>query len=135
MIDQNDKGAAYSFLPSFERGPRGETTAKVERVLRAAIVGLDFQPGEFIDKALVCARLGVSRFPVSEALGRLAAEGLGAHCPETLGRRRAAAKGGSGVSSPARTHRHRGFRVDPPKLTLSQTAQCQCLQQIRSEVE
>ena len=76
MIDQNDKGAAYSFLPSFERGPRGETTAKVERVLRAAIVGLDFQPGEFIDKALVCARLGVSRFPVSEALGRLAAEGL-----------------------------------------------------------
>lgn len=76
MIDQNDKGAAYSFLPAFERGPRGETTAKVERVLRAAIVGLDFQPGEFIDKALVCERLQVSRFPVSEALGRLAAEGL-----------------------------------------------------------
>jgi DNA-binding GntR family transcriptional regulator len=76
MNTVNDKGAAYAFLPPFDRGPRGETTAKVERVLRAAIVGLEFQPGEFIDKALVCERLGVSRFPVSEALGRLAAEGL-----------------------------------------------------------
>jgi DNA-binding GntR family transcriptional regulator len=45
-------------------------------MLRAAIVALEFAPGEFIDKTLVCARLGVSRFPVSEALGRLAAEGL-----------------------------------------------------------
>lgn len=76
MIDATDKGAAYSFLTPFPRGPRGETTAKVERALRDAIVGLDFAPGEFIDKARVCERLGVSRFPVSEALGRLAAEGL-----------------------------------------------------------
>ena len=45
-------------------------------MLRAAIVGLDFAPGEFIDKGAVCERLRVSRFPVSEALGRLAAEGL-----------------------------------------------------------
>jgi DNA-binding GntR family transcriptional regulator len=70
------KGKAYSFLPVFERGPRGDTTDRVEKVLRAAIVGLEFEPGEFIDKTLVCERLGVSRFPVSEALGRLAAEGL-----------------------------------------------------------
>ncbi len=76
MNDDIDKGAAYSFLTPFPRGPRGETTAKVERALRDAIVGLDFEPGEFIDKAKVCERLGVSRFPVSEALGRLAAEGL-----------------------------------------------------------
>src|SRR3712207_1016607 len=76
MNDDIDKGAAYSFLTRFPRGPRGETTAKVERALRDAIVGLDFEPGEFIDKAKVCERLGVSRFPVSEALGRLAAEGL-----------------------------------------------------------
>jgi GntR family transcriptional regulator, rspAB operon transcriptional repressor len=70
------KGKAYSFLPTFERGPRGGTTDRVERVLRSAVVDLQFEPGEFIEKALVCERLAVSRFPVSEALGRLAAEGL-----------------------------------------------------------
>ena len=70
------KGKVYSFLPIFERGPRGDTTDRVEKVLRAAVVGLQFEPGEFIDKALVCDRLGVSRFPVSQALGRLASEGL-----------------------------------------------------------
>jgi len=76
MNGEIDKGAAYSFLVPFPRGRRGDTTAKVERVLRDAIVGLAFQPGEFIDKAKVCERLSVARFPVSEALNRLAAEGL-----------------------------------------------------------
>jgi DNA-binding GntR family transcriptional regulator len=71
-----DKGKSYAFLPAFERGPRGDTTNRVERVIRAAIVSLDFAPGQFIDKTLVCDQLGVSRFPVSEALGRLAGEGL-----------------------------------------------------------
>jgi DNA-binding GntR family transcriptional regulator len=71
-----DKGKSYAFLPAFERGPRGDTTERIEKILRAAIVRLDFKPGEFIDKGLVCCRLGVSRFPVSEALTRLAAEGL-----------------------------------------------------------
>jgi GntR family transcriptional regulator, rspAB operon transcriptional repressor len=70
------KGKAYAFLPIFERGPRGDTTDRVEKVLRAAVVGLEFAPGEFIDKVSVCERLGVSRFPVSEALARLASEGL-----------------------------------------------------------
>jgi len=72
----NDKSEQYSFLEPIERGARGQTTERVERSLRGAIVALDFAPGEFIDKGLVCARLGVSRFPVSEALARLAAEGL-----------------------------------------------------------
>jgi DNA-binding GntR family transcriptional regulator len=71
-----DKGKYYSFLPPFERGPRGDTTERVEKILRAAIVRLDFAPGEFIDKSRVCMQLGVSRFPVSEALTRLATEGL-----------------------------------------------------------
>lgn len=71
-----DKSEQYCFLEPLERGPRGNTTEQVERSLRSAIVALDFAPGEFIDKGLVCARLGVSRFPVSEALARLAAEGL-----------------------------------------------------------
>lgn len=66
----------YCFLDPIARGPRGSTTEQVERSLRAAVVALHFAPGEFIDKGLVCARLGVSRFPVSEALARLAAEGL-----------------------------------------------------------
>jgi DNA-binding GntR family transcriptional regulator len=70
------KRETYGFLAPLPRGPRGRTTGQVERALRQAIVGLDFAPGAFIDKVLVCERLGVSRFPVSEALGRLAAEGL-----------------------------------------------------------
>jgi hypothetical protein len=48
----------------------------VERALKGALVDLAIPPGAFIDKAAVCGRLGVSRFPVSEALARLAAEGL-----------------------------------------------------------
>ncbi|WP_230531529.1 GntR family transcriptional regulator [Microvirga roseola] len=71
-----DKKKNYGFLALLDRGPRGNTTEQVERTLRSAIVALDFAPGEFIDKGLVCERLGVSRFPVSEALTRLAAEGL-----------------------------------------------------------
>lgn len=70
------KGSAYPFLGPLARERRGRTTERVEEALREAIVGLAFLPGEFIDKATVCARLGVSRFPVSEALGRLAGEGL-----------------------------------------------------------
>ena len=49
---------------------------RVQDVIRDAIVRLDLPPGTAIDKAALCARLGVSRFPVSEALGRLAAEGF-----------------------------------------------------------
>lgn len=75
-MGKTSKGEAYAFLAPFPREQRGRTTERVERVLRAAIVGLDFAPGEFIDKGAVCERLRVSRFPVSEALGRLAAEGL-----------------------------------------------------------
>ena len=70
------KGPAYGFLAPLAAERRGRTTERVEKALREAVVALAFAPGEFIDKALVCARLGVSRFPVSEALGRLASEGL-----------------------------------------------------------
>jgi DNA-binding GntR family transcriptional regulator len=73
MIDKREN---YGFLPLLERGSRGNTTEQVERLLRSAIVALDFAPGEFINKGIVCDRLGVSRFPVSEALTRLAGEGL-----------------------------------------------------------
>ena len=66
----------YAFLPTLPRQGRGGTVQRVQEVIRDAIVRLDLPPGTAIDKAALCARLGVSRFPVSEALGRLAAEGL-----------------------------------------------------------
>lgn len=66
----------YAFLPTLSRQGRGGTVQRVQEVIRDAIVRLDLPPGTAIDKVALCARLGVSRFPVSEALGRLAAEGL-----------------------------------------------------------
>jgi DNA-binding GntR family transcriptional regulator len=66
----------YAFLSPLSRGQRGRTMQLVQEVLRDAIVTLALVPGEFIDKEALCRRLGVSRFPVSEALGRLADEGL-----------------------------------------------------------
>src|SRR4051812_5440747 len=66
----------YAFLPPLARQGRGGTVQRVQDVIRDAIVRLELSPGTAIDKAALCARLGVSRFPVSEALGRLAAEGF-----------------------------------------------------------
>ena len=66
----------YIFLNPLARNGRGGTVQRVQDAVREAIVRLDMPPGTFIDKAALCARLGVSRFPVSEALGRLAAEGF-----------------------------------------------------------
>jgi DNA-binding GntR family transcriptional regulator len=66
----------YGFLPTLPRQSRGRTTQRVQEIIREAIVALSFAPGEFIQKEAICHRLGVSRFPVSEALGRLADEGF-----------------------------------------------------------
>ena len=66
----------YAFLPALAREGRGGTTQRVQDVIREAIVSLAFTPGDFIQKDAICRRLGVSRFPVSEALGRLADEGF-----------------------------------------------------------
>lgn len=68
--------AAYEFLTPLEREGRGSTTERVYASLRDAIVLRHLVPGEFIDKGEVCERLGVSRFPVSEALGRLDKQGF-----------------------------------------------------------
>ena len=64
----------YDFL-SPSRAARG-ATASVYAAVREAIVQLDLKPGEFLDKQAIAARMGVSRFPVGEAMNRLAAEGL-----------------------------------------------------------
>jgi DNA-binding GntR family transcriptional regulator len=67
---------AYSFLGPPDNPQRGGLTSFVTDALRRAIVSLELPPGTVIDKSAICARLGVSRFPVSEALARLGAEGL-----------------------------------------------------------
>lgn len=66
----------YQFLSAPASPTRGNVTVYVTDTLRQAIVTLSLKPGEVIDKGAICERLGVSRFPVSEALARLQAEGL-----------------------------------------------------------
>jgi GntR family transcriptional regulator, rspAB operon transcriptional repressor len=70
------EASPYHFLVAPTTPTRGNVTVYVTDVLRQAIVTLDLRPGEVIDKNGICERLGVSRFPVSEALARLQAEGL-----------------------------------------------------------
>lgn len=66
----------YQFLDLSAAPARGNVTVFVTDTLRRAIVTLAMKPGEVLDKGAICDRLGVSRFPVSEALARLQAEGL-----------------------------------------------------------
>jgi DNA-binding GntR family transcriptional regulator len=66
----------YIFLPVLDRHERGGTVQRIQDAIRDAIVRLEMRPGETIDKNALCERLNVSRFPVSEALGRLAEEGF-----------------------------------------------------------
>lgn len=70
------KGKSYDFLENIRGEKRGGATARVVDVLRSAIVMHAFAPGATLDKAKLCEKLGVSRFPVSEALARLQAQGL-----------------------------------------------------------
>lgn len=66
----------YDFLNAGRGAAKGGATARVHAALLEAIVQLDLKPGEALDKQAIAARLGVSRFPVGEAMNRLAAEGL-----------------------------------------------------------
>jgi DNA-binding GntR family transcriptional regulator len=70
------EASPYQFLATPATPTRGNVTVYVTDVLRQAIVSLQLKPGEILDKGAICERLGVSRFPVSEALARLQAEGL-----------------------------------------------------------
>jgi DNA-binding GntR family transcriptional regulator len=71
-----ERNSLYSFLPPLNRDKRGGTVQHIHDVIRDAIVRLEIPPGALIDKSALCERLGVSRFPVSEALGRLAEDGF-----------------------------------------------------------
>jgi DNA-binding GntR family transcriptional regulator len=70
------RNSPYDFLSPLQRDKRGGTVQNIQDVIREAIVRLDLAPGVFIDKKVLCEQLGTSRFPVSEALGRLADEGF-----------------------------------------------------------
>lgn len=54
----------------------GPLSQRVYIALRTAILSLDLLPGCLIRKKAICDQLGVSRSPVSEAIARLATEGL-----------------------------------------------------------
>ena len=59
-------------LEAFE----GALSNRVYLSLKAAIMELGYRPGQILRKADICGALGVSRSPVSEAVARLAGEGL-----------------------------------------------------------
>ncbi|CUJ97180.1 putative HTH-type transcriptional regulator YdfH [Ruegeria denitrificans] len=54
----------------------GSLAQRVYQAIKQAILSLDFPPGAILRKAPICERLGVSRAPVTEAIARLAGEGL-----------------------------------------------------------
>lgn len=54
----------------------GSLAQRVYQSLQEAIMSLTFPPGALIRKGAICDELGVSRSPVSEAITRLASEGL-----------------------------------------------------------
>ena len=70
------EASPYQILGSSGDFSRGTVTVDVTNALRQAIVSLALPPGTSLDKSAICTQLGVSRFPVSEALARLAEEGL-----------------------------------------------------------
>lgn len=73
---ENAASTPYAALQKVRNGERGSLTDAVEAALRQAILTLALEPGLMIDKIAVCERMGVSRFPVSSALARLAHAGL-----------------------------------------------------------
>lgn len=57
-------------------GLDGPLSQRIHSALRSHILELRLKPGEILRKSALCEQLGVSRSPVSEALGKLASEGL-----------------------------------------------------------
>ena len=60
----------------------GSLSQKVYLSLKQAIMTLTFRPGELMQKSEICKELGVSRSPVTEAMARLASEGLADIVPQ-----------------------------------------------------
>ena len=54
----------------------GSLSSRVYHSLKDAILSLAYEPGQIMRKHDICEQLDISRSPVSEAVTRLAAEGL-----------------------------------------------------------
>lgn len=67
---------ATSHLVPAESPLSGDLAAYAYAKIRAAIISLEFQPGEALQETALARRLGASRTPVREALRRLQGEGL-----------------------------------------------------------
>ncbi len=61
---------------------RGSLAQRVYATLREAILAMRLHPGDILRKPEICAMLGVSRSPVSEAVARLAGEHLVSVVPQ-----------------------------------------------------
>jgi DNA-binding GntR family transcriptional regulator len=70
--DHNARGKAIQVLET----ARSSKADAVYGELKEAILSGLLEPGDSIDKAALCRRMGVSRFPVSAAISRLAFEKL-----------------------------------------------------------
>ena len=70
--DTQEGKAPLEPLSSFD----GSLANRVYLSLKSAIMALSYPPGTMLRKAEICETLGVSRSPVSEAMARLAVEGL-----------------------------------------------------------
>ncbi|QHQ35123.1 GntR family transcriptional regulator [Algicella marina] len=72
IADEHDE---LEGLPALDE-MSGPLSQRVYLLLRSAILDLTFPPGRVLRKGTLCDRLGVSRSPVSDAITRLATEGL-----------------------------------------------------------
>ncbi|MBB4065641.1 GntR family transcriptional regulator [Gellertiella hungarica] len=71
-----DTTTGFDAAPLTRIETTGPLSQRVYLALRDAILSLAYAPGAMLRKAAICEALGVSRSPVSEAIARLAAEGL-----------------------------------------------------------
>jgi DNA-binding GntR family transcriptional regulator len=59
------------------RGARAASLAELAYAsIKERILALDLRPGQFVNEAALCERLGIGRMPVHQAVHRLMAEGL-----------------------------------------------------------
>ncbi len=71
----DDQALRETVLPDIGK-MSGSLAQRVYEALRIAILAMDLPPGILLKKQIICERLGVSRSPVTEAITRLAGEGL-----------------------------------------------------------
>jgi DNA-binding GntR family transcriptional regulator len=70
------RGARETEKPEDDDGQVVRKSERAYQWLRDEILSFQMQPGVFIDKVEICAKLGVSKQPVTAALSRLEQEGL-----------------------------------------------------------